>query len=329
MSVPKLFLIVATVVFAAIGVAFLKKSKVEAPTVVGGAEQTLTLTLKVEEEAEPAFSEETLLAEAPAEDTWANLPRADRIDQLFNTSGPKAPIVKTVTYKSRVSWLQGRPAWVADYAKHFNTSRHFIARSLNGGADYFSQNVSNGDRFNVLDETKDVRFHLVVDASRCHAWLYYYDAKADEHALLKDYVVGLGRPDPRKASGCLTPLGKYTLGERVAIYKPQGMGWFNGEKVEMVRTFGTRWIPFEDEVAQCTAPAKGFGVHGAPWSEDSASGELVELRECIGHYESDGCIRFVTEDIEEIFAIVITHPTTIEIVKRFEEAQLPGKEVEL
>ena len=63
-------------------------------------------------------------------------PEADRMAQLFRTKGEKLPIVETVSYTSRVDWLKGRPAWIADYAAHFATSRHFIARSLNGKADY-------------------------------------------------------------------------------------------------------------------------------------------------------------------------------------------------
>ena len=57
-------------------------------------------------------------------------------------------------------------------------------------------------------------------------------------------------------------------------------------------------------------------------------GELVETSESLGKYESDGCIRFATQDIEELFAIIITRPTTIELVKDFYEAKLPGVERE-
>ncbi|MCB1136885.1 MAG: L,D-transpeptidase, partial [Chlamydiia bacterium] len=180
-----------------------------------------------------------------------------------------------------------------------------------------------------ISADKDVRFHLLVDVSRSRAWFYALDMGDQKRYLLKTYNVGLGRPNPSNPSGCLTPLGTYELGDRIAIYKPKATGWFNGEKVEMIKVFGSRWIPFEKEIANCSAPAKGFGIHGAPWEEDSATGELREERACIGKFESDGCIRFVTEDIEEIFAIVITRPTTIDIVKRFEDAVLPGEEVAL
>jgi hypothetical protein len=121
----------------------------------------------------------------------------------------------------------------------------------------------------------------------------------------------------------LTPLGKYTLGERIAIYKPKSMGTYQGKKIEMVTVFGTRWIPFDQEIGHVTAPAKGLGLHGTPW-ERSSSGDLVSSRSGIGKYESDGCIRLDTPDLEELFSIIITKPTTIEIVPDFEHSSLPG-----
>jgi hypothetical protein len=140
--------------------------------------------------------------------------------------------------------------------------------------------------------------------------------------------VGLGRKDSQKVSGYLTPVGKYLLGGKVAIYKPEVMGYFQDRKIEMIRVFGTRWIPFEKEQENCSEIAKGYGLHGAPWTEDAKTGQLIEDRGQVGKYNSDGCIRLFQEDIEEIFSIVISKPTTVEIVKDFYEAQLPGKEVE-
>jgi hypothetical protein len=101
------------------------------------------------------------------------------------------------------------------------------------------------------------------------------------------------------------------------------MGQHKGQRIEMLRVFGTRWIPFDKEIAGCTAPAKGFGIHGLPWSAN-ARGELVEDSESLGKFESDGCVRLAAADVEEIFAIIITKPATIEIVKEFKAATLPG-----
>lgn len=248
------------------------------------------------------------------------LPTADRIAELFNIDGPKLPIVETVTYKSRAAWQKGRPAWLADYARYYQTSRHFIARSLNGKPDYFKQDLAENARFNVLRKDKNVRFYLLVDLSRCKMWFYYDDLDAKERVLLKTYQVGVGRIDGSKASGFLSPIGKYTLGNKVAIYKPKMMGHHNGEPVEMIEIFGTRWIPFDVAVGKCTAPAKGLGIHGLPWTK-TASGEKAQDRSSLGKYQSDGCIRLASEDIEEIFSIIITKPAAIELVKDFHDVK--------
>ena len=254
-----------------------------------------------------------------------DLPDADRIFQLFSFDSSKLPFVETVSYTSRVPWLKDRPAWIADYASYYETSRHFIARSLNKKIDYFTQKVSFGDRFNVFKKDKNLRFHLLIDLSRCRLWFYAFDADANERILLKTYPVGVGRVDATKTSGFLTPCGKYKLGEKVAIYKPGTLGFFQENKIEMIRVFGTRWIPFDQEIEGYTEIAKGFGLHGAPWTLD-ATGQLVEDLSKIGSYDSDGCVRLSSRDMEEIFAIVITKPTTIELVKNFYDAKLPGVE---
>ena len=96
-----------------------------------------------------------------------DFPNIDRIFQLFTNGPMKLPIVETVTYSTSVPWLKGRPAWIADYANFYSTSRHFIARSLNGKADYFTQKVSAGSRFNVFRKDKNINFYLLIDLSRC------------------------------------------------------------------------------------------------------------------------------------------------------------------
>lgn len=250
----------------------------------------------------------------------------DRIYQLFTTSSNKFPIVQTLSYSSRVPWLKGRPAWIADYASKFATSRHFIARSLNGKVDYLTQKVSSGDRFNVFNEDKNFQFYLLIDLSRRQLKFYYIDLDTQERVHIKTYPVGLGRLDERSPSGSLTPIGKYTLGSKIATYKPGMKGYFQEGQTEMVQVFGSRWIPFGQEIGDCSAPSKGYGLHGAPWVPDAESGKLIERRETIGMYDSDGCVRLYEEDIEELFSIVITKPTLVEIVKDFSDADLPGHE---
>jgi len=169
----------------------------------------------------------------------------------------------------------------------------------------------------VISKDKDIRFHLLVDLSRLKMWFYVIDGDTGDCELVKTYRVGVGRLDEKTTSGGLTPVGKYSLGEKVAIYKPGVEGYFQDQKEEMIQIFGTRWMPFEKELENCSAPAKGFGIHGAPWTADE-KGELHEDASSVGTYTSDGCIRLLKDDIEELFAIVVSRPTTIEIVKAYQ-----------
>lgn len=297
----KYFILAAVLLFGAIGVmGWLKR---EAPP--------------IQEEPIQEIALGTSQAPIPIPTTAGvseEIPEVDRIHQLFALDSSELPIVETVSFTSRVPWLKDRPAWIADYASHFQTSRHFIARSLNQKVDYFNQKVHPGDRFNVFKKDKNIKFHLLVDLSKCRMWFYYIDQ--NEKVLLKTYRVGVGKQDHLRASGCLTPLGKYELGDKITIYKPGITGFFHDEKVEMIRVFGTRWLPLGKEVGSGSESAKGIGLHGVPWIE-GADGQLIEDRSKIGKHDSDGCIRMASEDIEEIFAIVITKPTTVEIVKEF------------
>jgi hypothetical protein len=117
------------------------------------------------------------------------------------------------------------------------------------------------------------------------------------------------------------------LGEKVATYKAGVMDFFHDQKAEMIRVFGTRWIPFDQEIGGGTESAKGYGIQGAPWVVDPSTGKLIENRATIGCFESDGCIRMFLEDIEELYAIVITKPTFVHVVKSFQNITLPGVEV--
>lgn len=309
MRFPKILLIGSLALFVVIGAsAGVKKLRPSKPQLVEKAPPL-----------RPALS-----VSKPTLQESGDLPAVNRIEELFTTEGKKLPIVETISYESTVPWLKGRPAWLGDYAAHYSTSRHFIARSLNGKADYFTQKVSSGKLFNVFRKDKNFQFYLLVDLSLCKMAFYYIDLDANERVLLKTYRVGIGK---KSETGCLTPTGRYQLGDKIAVYKPGIMGLFQDKQVEMIRVFGTRWLPFGKELSPGTPPAKGLGIHGAPWSFDKKENRWVELRQTIGEKESDGCIRLAFEDIEELFSIVITKPTVVDVVHHFKEAHLPGMEV--
>jgi hypothetical protein len=253
------------------------------------------------------------------------VPEANNIELLFQKGSP-LPIVETVKYKSHVSWKAGKPAWLIDWASHYNTPVDFVIRSINGRADYTPKTILDGEPFNVLRTDKDFSFHIVVDLSRCKLFLYYLDKEKEEHFLLKTYSVGLGKADNEKASHFLTPLGVFQLGKRGAVFKPRMMGMHKNRRVELITVFGTRWIPFEKEISGCSEPAKGFGLHGTPYVIDDKTGGLVDDGSSIGTYASDGCIRMKTQDIEEVYSIISTRDSVIEIVPDFFAAKVPYKE---
>jgi hypothetical protein len=334
MTLPKLLAFTALILFSVIGIAaYFKNGNDDSKQVIAyhsnspievdiDSDQNSITTIQPALPAVIESPKEIHIVAAASEispKSGETPPEADRIDELFNINGPKLPIVETISYKSKTAWMKGRPAWLSDYAGHFKTSRHFIARSWNGKPDYLKQDIPEGAKFNILKPEKNIHFNLVVDTSRCKMWFYYHDLDTNDKVLIKTYKVGLGRIDPSKVSGILTPLGVYSLGSRIAVYKAKDVANHNGTKTEMIRVFGTRWIPFEKEISKVTAPAKGFGIHGAPWV--MKNGALKEDIESISKYESDGCVRMSKDDIEELYAIIITRPTTIELVKDYFDAE--------
>lgn len=322
MSISKAIFISSVSLFAVIGgLALVKKNK-ESKT--AASDETAKVE-RVAEESTAASEERFEQYLKPVQDEVADQ-EEDQVWRLFTTGKQKLPIVETIRYKARVPWLQGRPAWVTDYASHYSTSRHFIARSLNGKKDYYTQKISPGDQFNILK--KDASFYLVVDLSRCKMWFYGMDESSNERILLKTFKVGLGRFDQDSYSGLLTPKGKFSLGDKVAIYKPGMEGYFQETEVEMVRVFGTRWIPFSEEISGEGDNPRGYGFHGAPWVYDVATESYKEDLSTIGSYDSDGCIRLAQSDIEELYSIVITKKTVVEIVSDFHDAETPGELVE-
>src|SRR3972149_4456543 len=101
--------------------------------------------------------------------------------------------METISYTSNVSWVKGRPAWLDDYARYYNTSRHLISRSLTGKRDYLSQKVMPGSKFNVFRKDKKIQFHLLLDLSRRKMGLYCIDLNSNERLLIKTYLVGVGK----------------------------------------------------------------------------------------------------------------------------------------
>ena len=247
----------------------------------------------------------------------------NRTHRLFDQGHRKLPFMKTVSYTHNVHWMPSRSALISDYAKYYKLSNQFLSRSLNSGkTEELYRKITQGDSFNVIDENRKIEFNLVCDLSLRYLHLYAVDKDLGERYLLRVYKVAVGAVDPLQASGSTTPLGNYKLSSRVGIFKPGETQKISGRTLEMIQLYGTRYIPFGRKGQSCA-------IQGNPWHMTADTDELQEVRTGIGKYSTEGNIQMNAEDVEELFSIVTCRPTTIQIVKTFSEAKLPGREVDL
>lgn len=240
------------------------------------------------------------------------IPDIDRTAALFKVDGELFPIVETISYSSHVPWLAGRSAWISDYARYYLTTKHFISRSLTGSKNDFHQKIGIGDRFNVFRKDYPFNFYILADLSKMRLFLYYDDLKENKRVLIKTYPISAGRD-----SHALQ--GRYQIGAKSCVYVPGQEGFFQHQKIEMITTFGTRWMPLEprEGASSCT----GCGIHGLPCVYLSEEEEFVEKEEQIGHYAGEGSLSLKKRDIEELFAIVVSRPTFVEIVPQVDSLE--------
>ncbi|MGD0999767.1 MAG: L,D-transpeptidase family protein [Candidatus Brocadiia bacterium] len=109
---------------------------------------------------------------------------------------------------------------------------------------------------------------------------------------IKEYPVALGAPESP------TPEGKFVLD----VGKARDPDWTDSDGHlykfgDPKNVLGTRWMPFND-----TEGHHGLGIHG---TTDPAS---------VGKDVSDGCIRMLNADVEEIFGM-LAPGDTVEITK--------------
>lgn len=245
----------------------------------------------------------------------------DAIAQLFSR-GSDCPIVETLRYSSRPTWKPHKQAWLIDYASHYKTPIDFIIRSITGRIGMDAPAINEGQQFNVLKKDSSFYFYLVISFATKKLRLYYVLPQENKAVYLKSFPVCLGRKDATKTSGSLTPFGIFRLGSRVACFKPKMMGTYKGSRIEMITVFGTRWIPFDVEIAHCTDQSKGIGIHGAPMSYSADHGRLEEDVSSIGTFASDGCIRLRRQDVEELFSVISSRMTYVELISDFRESSL-------
>jgi lipoprotein-anchoring transpeptidase ErfK/SrfK len=121
--------------------------------------------------------------------------------------------------------------------------------------------------------TEPVR--VVVDLEACWALFFIGDEVAAA------WPVGIGRP------GEETPAGSYTV--RNKLENPPWMK--EGQEPipfgDPRNPLGTRWIGWDKDGAKTS-----YGFHGT-WEQES-----------IGHAASDGCVRLLNQDVEQLFQIL-------------------------
>ena len=154
--------------------------------------------------------------------------------------------------------------------KH-NTSVEAVQRSNNMKLTDF--NVQLGKTYNIYVG----KWEIIISKSRRK--LYLFDGKK----LFKAYGVGIGKQDR-------TPTGSFKTGgkrKNPDWYSPKGKVPFGDPK----NVLGTRWIRLNPN-GKTSRQVSGLGIHGT-WAPES-----------IGKAESNGCLRLLNKDVEELFAIL-------------------------
>lgn len=155
---------------------------------------------------------------------------------------------------------------MARLAKQYNTNYELIMK-INGKS---PTRLNIGDRLKILaGKTK-----ILVSKSDFTLTLLLNDH------YVKQYRIGTGKNDK-------TPVGTFEVKNKMkdpTWYSPNG-GIFPYGHPENI--LGTRWIGFKDK-----PDLYGYGIHG------------TTLPETIGTASSNGCVRMVNSDVEELYDFV-------------------------
>lgn len=138
---------------------------------------------------------------------------------------------------------------------------------------------SNGLKSSVIRPGKTLKitpgnYRLVVDKSELTLSLYLNDR------LIKVYPVGIGIED------YYTPTGEFEIINKLINpdwYAPGGVYPYGDPR----NILGTRWMGISSP-----GYASGYGIHG------------TTLPETVGKKSSQGCIRMLNEDVEELYDLV-------------------------
>ncbi|MGR3319076.1 MAG: L,D-transpeptidase family protein [Candidatus Anammoxibacter sp.] len=158
-------------------------------------------------------------------------------------------------------------------ADEFNTTYELIMMINNK----YRTNIRVGERLKIIKGP----FSLLIDKND-----FELTVMLNDH-YIKQYKIGTGKDGK-------TPVGAFEIAEKI-----KNPVWYSGDGVYAFghpgNILGTRWIGFKDKPG-----LYGYGIHG------------TKIPESIGKAESNGCIRLLNENVEEVFAFV-TNDTKVTI----------------
>ncbi|MGR3220303.1 MAG: L,D-transpeptidase family protein [Candidatus Anammoxibacter sp.] len=150
-------------------------------------------------------------------------------------------------------------------AKAFNTTYELIMMTNNK----YRTNIRVGENLKIIKGP----FDILVDKSD-----FVLTVILNGH-YIKQFNIGTGKDNK-------TPVGVFEIAEKM-----KNPVWYSGDGVypfgHPKNILGTRWIGLKDKPG-----LYGYGIHGTKFPES------------IGKAESNGCIRLVNENVEEVFAFV-------------------------
>lgn len=155
---------------------------------------------------------------------------------------------------------------LARIAKRYNTNYELIMK-MNGKV---SNRLNIGDQLKILTGTTKI---LISKSD------FTLTLLLNEH-YVKQYRIATGKNDK-------TPLGTFEVKNKMkdpVWYSPDGGVFPYGHKENIL---GTRWIGFKDK-----PDLRGYGIHGTTQPET------------IGTASSNGCIRMLNSDVEELYDFV-------------------------
>src|SRR5690606_13008720 len=121
-------------------------------------------------------------------------------------------------------------------------------------------------------------FRIVIDRATNRLFV------VDSQGIFKMYRVGLGAP------GSETTPGSYRIGDKIKDPTWHKPGHGPIPPVDPANELSTRWMQL---VPEEEGLPKDLGIHGTLSPES------------IGLYSSNGCARMLTEEVEELFDVVV------------------------